>query len=117
MTFIEDHVKDRPMNRMFISEMHKMIVKNLPPPPFAPAAAAVAGDDGSVYSVRAEAALPDGTVFVRETVVKVDQGTVRKFVFFSWKEGEACQNKLHLYSCFFLRFQGNGWPQVRATCP
>ncbi len=73
----------------YLIARQEALVKNLPPPPFAPAAAAVAGDDGSVYSVRAEAALPDGTVFIRETVVKVDQGAVRKFVFFSWKEGEA----------------------------
>ncbi|MDP1678626.1 MAG: type II secretion system protein GspK, partial [Candidatus Nitrotoga sp.] len=73
----------------YLIARQEALVKNLPPPPFAPAAAAVAGDDGSVYSVRAEAALPDGTVFVRETVVKVDQGAVRKLVFFSWKEGEA----------------------------
>lgn len=73
----------------YLIARQEALVKNLPPPPFAPAAAAVAGDDGSVYSVRAEAALPDGTVFIRETVVKIDQGAVRKFVFFSWKEGEA----------------------------
>ncbi len=73
----------------YLVARQEALVKNLPPPPFAPAAAAVAGDDGSVYSVRAEAALPDGTVFIRETVVKIDQGAVRKFVFFSWKEGEA----------------------------
>lgn len=73
----------------YLIARQEALVKNLPPPPFAPAAAAVAGDDGSVYSVRAEAALPDGTVFIREAVVKIDQGAVRKFVFFSWKEGEA----------------------------
>jgi general secretion pathway protein K len=73
----------------YLVARQEALEKNLPPPPFAPAAAAVAGDDGSVYSVRAEAALPDGTVFIREAVVKVDQGAVRKFVFFSWKEGEA----------------------------
>jgi general secretion pathway protein K len=73
----------------YLVARQEALEKNLPPPPFAPAAAAVAGDDGSVYSVRAEAALPDGTVFIRETVVKIDQGAVRKFVFFSWKEGEA----------------------------
>lgn len=73
----------------YLEARQEALLKNLPPPPFAPAAAVLAGDDGSVYSVRAEAALPDGTVFIRETVVKVDQGAVRKFVFFSWKEGEA----------------------------
>lgn len=33
MAFIEDNVKDYPINRAFISEMHKMIVDGLLPPP------------------------------------------------------------------------------------
>ena len=73
----------------YLLARQEALLKNLPPRPFAPAAAAVAGDDGSVYSVRAEAVSLDGTVFVREAVVKIDQGAVRKFVFFSWKEGAA----------------------------
>lgn len=33
MEFIEEHVKDYPINRAFVSEMHKMIVDGLVPPP------------------------------------------------------------------------------------
>lgn len=33
MAFIEDNVSDYSINRMFLSEMHKMIVKGLTPPP------------------------------------------------------------------------------------
>jgi Fic family protein len=33
MAFVEDNVKDCPINRAFISEMHKMIVDGLQPPP------------------------------------------------------------------------------------
>lgn len=33
MEFIEDNINDYPINRMFLSELHKMIVKELPPPP------------------------------------------------------------------------------------
>ncbi len=33
MNFIEEHSKDHPINRMFVSEMHKIIVDDLPPPP------------------------------------------------------------------------------------
>jgi Fic family protein len=33
MEFIEENVKDYPINRVFISEMHKMIVNELPSPP------------------------------------------------------------------------------------
>lgn len=33
MEFIEDNIKDYPINRMFLSELHKMIVDDLLPPP------------------------------------------------------------------------------------
>lgn len=33
MGFIEDNIDDYPINRMFLSELHKMIVKDLPSPP------------------------------------------------------------------------------------
>ncbi|MDP3562334.1 MAG: Fic family protein [Legionellaceae bacterium] len=33
MNFIEEHAKDQPINRMFVSEMHKIIVDDLPLPP------------------------------------------------------------------------------------
>ena len=33
MTFIEKHALELPINRMFISEIHKIIVEDLPPPP------------------------------------------------------------------------------------
>ena len=33
MAFVEENVKDHPINRAFISEMHKMIVDGLKPPP------------------------------------------------------------------------------------
>src|SRR6187402_3236476 len=33
MAFVEENVKDFPINKTFISEMHKMIVDGLKPPP------------------------------------------------------------------------------------
>jgi Fic family protein len=33
MSFIDENIKDHPINRMFISELHKKIVADLPPPP------------------------------------------------------------------------------------
>ena len=33
MAFVEAHVKEGPINRLFISELHQMVVKDLPPPP------------------------------------------------------------------------------------
>ena len=73
----------------YIAARNDALANNLPLPPFAPAAAAVAGDTGSVYSVRAEAVLPDGATFIRESVVKINPGAGRKIAFLSWKEGEA----------------------------
>ena len=49
----------------------------------------VAAAGGSVYSIRAEAALPDGTVFIREAMAGVTSGVGRKVKFFSWREGQA----------------------------
>lgn len=33
MDFIEENVKDQPINRAFICEIHKMVIDGLPPPP------------------------------------------------------------------------------------
>jgi Fic family protein len=33
MEFIEENIIDYPINKVFLSELHKMIVKDLPPPP------------------------------------------------------------------------------------
>lgn len=33
ITFIEEHIKEHPINRLFISEIHKMVVEDLPLPP------------------------------------------------------------------------------------
>lgn len=71
----------------YLEARQNALEKNLPPPPFAPAAATVADNSDSTYNIRAEAILPDGTTFTREAVVKIDPGTIRKFVFLSWKEG------------------------------
>ncbi len=62
---------------------------NLPPPPFPPGAAFVASNNGSVYSVRAETVLPDGSAFIRNAVVTINPGAARKVAYLSWKEGEA----------------------------
>ncbi len=73
----------------YIALRQEALANNAIVPVFLPAAALVAGDNGSVYSVRAEAILPDGGTFIRETVVRINQGAVRKFAFMSWKEGIA----------------------------
>jgi Fic family protein len=33
MTFVEESVKDYPINRLFVSEIHKLVTAELPPPP------------------------------------------------------------------------------------
>jgi len=60
---------------------------NLPPPPFPSLAGSGASASGSVFSVRAEAVLPDGTTFIRDAVVKWNPGIARKVIYLSWKEG------------------------------
>lgn len=66
------------------------LVANLPAPVFPQGAGFMAGASGSVYSVRAVAAMPDGAMFIREAVVRINQGAaIHKVAFLSWKEGEA----------------------------
>ncbi len=73
----------------YLALRQQAIDANLPLPLFPQAAGFMAGANGSVYSVRAEAVLPDGAVFVREAVVRINQGAARKVVYLSWKDGEA----------------------------
>lgn len=73
----------------YLAVRQDALIRNLPPPPFMALATPVAANDGSVYSIRAEAVLQDGTLFVREAMVGVTPGAVRKVSFFSWKEGQA----------------------------
>jgi len=74
----------------YLASRQDALAANLPAPPFPQGAGFMAGANGSVYSVRAVAAMPDGAVFIREAVVRIDPGAaVRKVVFLSWKEGEA----------------------------
>lgn len=80
---------DEAMVDAYLALRKEALSANLPAPPFPQAGGFVAGAMGSVYSVRAEAVLPDGAIFVRETVVRVNRGGVRKLVFLSWKDGEA----------------------------
>ncbi len=80
---------DEAMVDTYIAQRQEAISANLTPAPFPQAAGFMAGANGSVYSVRAEAILPDGAMFIRETVVKINQGSARKVAFLSWKDGEA----------------------------
>ena len=73
----------------YIAARQEALAANLVVPPFPQAGGFVAGANGSVYSVRAEALMPDGAAFIREAVVKINQGAVRKVAFLSWKDGEA----------------------------
>lgn len=65
------------------------LVRNMPPPPFMAQEAVVVASEGSAFIIRAEAALADGTLFVREAMAGVTPGAVRKVTFHSWKEGQA----------------------------
>lgn len=57
------------------------------PPAFPPATAYAAGRSGMIYNVRSEAALADGTVFVRKAVVRLKNDPKHPFGFLDWTEG------------------------------
>lgn len=57
------------------------------PPPFPQAVAFSAARAGIVYNLRSQAALSDGTVFVREAVAKLTGDSRRPFGFLDWREG------------------------------
>ncbi len=58
-----------------------------PIPLFAPGAAYFSPSTGSKVIVRAEAHMPDGTLFVREAVAMRVPNSKRPYTFLSWKEG------------------------------
>lgn len=80
---------DEPMVDAYLVARQEAAARQALPPAFPPANSAVAGYSGSVYSVRAEAVMPDGAVFVRDTVVKLNPAGMRKLAYLSWKEGVA----------------------------
>jgi len=62
------------------------LAAGLTPAPFPPAAAFPGGGAG-VYNARSVATLPDGTVFVREAVVRLTGDPKRPIAFLDWREG------------------------------
>lgn len=63
------------------------VLAGLPPPAFPPAAAFTAGQGTMVYNARSQAVIPDGTVFVREAVVRLTGDPKHPFGILNWREG------------------------------
>lgn len=73
----------------YVAQRLQARLNNISPPLFYPAVSLsrIAPSGGSVYSVRVDAELSSGAVFVREAVVKINQAAVPRFTFRSWSEG------------------------------
>ena len=58
-------------------------------PPFSPGGPYLSVGSGFIASVRSEATMPDGVLFIRDAVVMKAPNPKRPYVFLSWKEGTA----------------------------
>ena len=74
----------------YLASRRDALAANMPAPPFPKGAGFMVGANGFVYSVRAQATMPDGATFIRDAVVRIDPGAVgHKFEILSWKQGAA----------------------------
>lgn len=73
----------------YLAERQAALAANQPAPLFPPAASFSASDTGTVFNVRSEAHMPDGSVFIREAVARLTREPKRPIAILSWKEGEA----------------------------
>lgn len=79
---------DPPAVDAYLALRRDALAAAAPVPPFPYAAGFMAGANGSVYSVRAAAALPDGAAFIREAVIRIATGAAtQRIAILSWKEG------------------------------
>jgi general secretion pathway protein K len=70
----------------FLVQRQEALQARLPVPPFPPARAFSAGAT-PIWSVRAEARLPDGVTFVREAVLRPSGDPTQPVVAYSWQDG------------------------------
>jgi general secretion pathway protein K len=76
----------------FLAKRSKAWAENNPAiETFAPATGFSTSTSNLAYTIKSEARLPDGTRFVRETIVKINPNSARKVAFLAWKEGEAAE--------------------------
>ncbi len=71
----------------FLALRSEELAAGLQPSSFPPAAAFSSGRSGRLYRFQSKASLPDGTVFVREAVVRLKDGPKSPYGFLSWLEG------------------------------
>ncbi len=71
----------------YLVQRRQNLESGLPPPPFPVAASYLSQSSSQVMGLRAEARLADGTVFIREAVVKASQEKKRPYLILRWGEG------------------------------
>ena len=69
----------------FIARREEALANRLPPPPFVEAGAYASAPSGQVATIRSEARLPDGTVFVRDAVALLRPVPRRPVTFLAWR--------------------------------
>lgn len=81
---------DAGLVEQYLQQRRDAIASGQKAPPFAGASAFLAMSSGSpAYSVRSEARMADGTMFIREVVARLTQDPKRPIVVLAWNEGEA----------------------------
>ncbi|MBZ0104734.1 MAG: general secretion pathway protein GspK [Sulfuricella denitrificans] len=71
----------------YLSQRQQSLERNQPPPPFPVAANYLIQSNSQTVGVRSEARLGDGTLFIREAVVKSAPGRKQPYLFLKWAEG------------------------------
>lgn len=71
----------------YLNQRQLSLERNLPPPPFPVAANFLIQSNSQAIGVRSEARLADGTLFIREAVVKSTPGGKQPYLFLRWTEG------------------------------
>lgn len=83
----------------YLIQRQQNLENNLPPPPFPVAANYLVQTSSQVVGVRSEAWLADGTIFVREAVVKATPGANKQpYQFLRWAEGALKNKKTPMYN-------------------
>lgn len=74
----------------YLVQRQGMLATDQKPPPFSGGGAFASGSTGvPVYTVRSEAKLPDGTVYVRSSIARLAQDPRRPVTVLGWGDGEA----------------------------
>ena len=72
----------------FLAQRRDALSSGQPTPPLAGGASFLSSATSSVYAVRSEARMPDGTAFVRQTVFRLTPGSKPPVVVLTWSDGD-----------------------------